>query len=139
MTELERIARDFYCRVSAGDYEGVISMLSDDVLWTIPGPSQVPYAGAYRGRAAVVEFFRILALCEDLQSFEPTEFIVDEDRGVVCVLGCESAVAIPTGKAFTAEWAEIFHFRDGLIAKFTERIDTHTLAEAYSTGASPQP
>jgi len=134
VSELERVTREFYRFVASGDYAAVLTLLAEDVVWTIPGPSVVPYSGTYRGKAAVVEFFRILAANEDLQSFTPEAFIVDEPGGVVCVLGSENAVAITTGKAFSARWAEVFHMNGGRITKFEEYIDTFALAAAYSAG-----
>ena len=132
VTDLEQVVRAFYAAVSGGDAAGVIALLSDDIVWSIPGPKAVPYAGTYHGKAGVEEFFEILHRYEDLQSFKANELIVDRERGVVCVLGCEIGVAIETGKAFSANWAEVFWIKDGLIAAFEEHIDTHALAAAYS-------
>jgi len=58
---LEQITREFYERVSSGDVAGVIDLVDDDIIWSIPGPSVIPYAGTYRGKEGVAEFFRILA------------------------------------------------------------------------------
>jgi ketosteroid isomerase-like protein len=134
VTEIEQVAREFYRLVSAGDYAGVLTLLAEDIVWTIPGPSVVPYAGVYHGKAEVVEFFRILAANEDLHSFTPEAFIIDEPGGIICVLGSENAVAVTTGKAFSARWAEVFHVMGGRISKFEQYIDTFALAEAYSAG-----
>jgi ketosteroid isomerase-like protein len=92
----------------------------------------IPYSGTFRGKEEVAEFFRVLEACENLHSFAPSEFIVDEKLGAVCVLGGETAVAIATGKRFSTTWAEIFRIRDGLIVEFQEHIDTFAMAEAYT-------
>jgi ketosteroid isomerase-like protein len=80
----------------------------------------------------VADFFKLLTKNEDLQRFEPHEFVYDTAGGVVCVIGSETAVARTTGKSFQARWAEIFWIKNGLIAKFEEHIDTFALAQAYS-------
>ena len=129
---LEQITREFYERVSSGDVAGVIDLVDDDIIWSIPGPSVIPYAGTYRGKEGVAEFFRILAEHEDLQSFVPNEFIFDQENGVACILGCEKARAILTGRSFSTTWAEVFHVRGGLVTAFEEHIDTFKLAEAYT-------
>jgi uncharacterized protein len=131
VSELEQVVREFYRAVSSGDSNGVLNLLSDDICWTIPGPSVIPYAGTFHGKDGVAEFFRILAEHEDLQSFVANQLILDEPKGIACVLGCETAVAIKTGRTFTTSWSEIFWVSEGQIAKFEEHIDTFELAEAY--------
>ena len=132
MSELEQVAREFYRRIELDDVAGVIELLSDDITWTIPGPPVIPYAGTFYGKAGVIEFFRILEAHEDLRSFVPEEFIVDEKRRVVCVIGSETGASLATRRSFQARWAEVFSMRDGLIVAFEEHIDTFALAEAYS-------
>jgi len=132
VSELEEVTREFYRRVGQGEVDGVIELLSDQVTWTVPGPTAIPYAGTFLGKEGVAEFFRILLAHEDLQSFVPNEFVIDDARGVVCVLGAETAVAIATGRKFSTKWAEIFRVSNGLITAFEEHIDTFALAEAYT-------
>lgn len=135
MGELEAVVRRFYHLVSTADYAGVENLCAEDVVWTIPGPSSIPYAGTFRGRDGVREFFRILEKHERLHSFLADEVIADEARGIVCVTGSEIATAIATGRTFSSRWAEIFRIRDGLIAVFEEHIDTQALAAAYRSEA----
>ena len=137
MSEPEQVTREFFRRVALGDVDGVIELLSDQIMWTVPGPPVIPYAGTFHGKAGVAEFFRILFAHEDLQSFVPNEFIVDAAAGIVCVLGSETAVAIETGKRFTTKWTEIFRVSEGRITAFEEHIDTFALAEAYTPNNSP--
>ena len=128
----QEVTSEFYRAVASGDVEAALALLAEDIVWTVPGPSVVPYAGSFRGKDGVAEFFRLLVENEDLQSFTPHEFVYDTAGGVVCVIGSEKAVALPTGKSFEARWAEIFWIRDGLITAFEEHIDTFALAQAYS-------
>jgi len=137
VNEPEQVTREFFRRIGLGDVEGVIELLSEQITWTVPGPPIIPYAGTFRGKEGVAEFFRILVAHEDLQSFVPHEFIVDAARGIVCVLGSETAVAIETGKRFSTKWTEIFRVSEGLITAFEEHIDTFALAEAYTPSQSP--
>jgi uncharacterized protein len=46
--------RDMY---AGGDLEAVAELLADDVVWHVPGTS--PIAGDYRGREAVLGYFRV--------------------------------------------------------------------------------
>lgn len=123
------MAREFYRRVAAGDVEGVLDLLSDEIVWTVPGAT--PYSGEFRGREGVAEFFRILLAHEDLQSFAPDEFVVDARFGIACVTGSETAAARQTGRSFSVRWVEAFRIVDGLIVSFEEHIDTLAMARAY--------
>jgi ketosteroid isomerase-like protein len=41
-----------------GDVPAILDLVTDDVTWTCPGPTQIlPYAQFYRGKKGVAEFF----------------------------------------------------------------------------------
>ena len=65
------------------------------------GSSKLPYAGRRRDHAGVAEFFAAVAQADDIQVFEPREFI--EAGTHVTVLGWERSRAIDTGYAFETE------------------------------------
>ncbi|HEY0312907.1 MAG TPA: hypothetical protein VGC56_10485 [Allosphingosinicella sp.] len=35
----------------SGDLETALACLSEDVVWELPAPSQLPYGGSYQGHA----------------------------------------------------------------------------------------
>src|SRR4029453_4493140 len=49
-----------YAAMQAGDTEGVIGLLSDDVIMVVPGPPGVGGAGTWRGHDGARECFRRL-------------------------------------------------------------------------------
>ena len=46
-----------YAAVGRGDIPTLLSLLSDEVEWSMPGPSVIPWTGTRRGRQQVAEFF----------------------------------------------------------------------------------
>jgi glyoxylase-like metal-dependent hydrolase (beta-lactamase superfamily II) len=64
---------------------GLLAMLADDVEWITPGPARLPTAGTWRGHAGVRRFFEILASHEDIQQFEPYQFVAQGGTVVVFV------------------------------------------------------
>ena len=38
-----------------GDIPAVLELLTDDVEWTMQGPSVIPFAGTFRGREGIEE------------------------------------------------------------------------------------
>lgn len=117
-----------------GDIQTILSLLTDDVEWTLPGPSEVPYAGKRHGHAGTAEFFRLLAQADEVLTFEPRDFLAQGD--LVVVLGRYSARVRSTGRVAESDWVHVFKFRGDLVASWHEYYDTAAYAEAYRTTAN---
>jgi len=116
-----RSARKAYDLVGAGDLPGFLELLTDDIDWRffvsgIPGAES-----SFEGRRAVEEYLISLFGALEVQFF-PAEFIADANS--VVVLGHEHVRLRSSGRTFDANWAHVFTFRDGLIARFREYSDT---------------
>jgi ketosteroid isomerase-like protein len=130
----EQTIRHAYAAFQRGDIPMVLSKLTDDVEWNLPGTSDVPYAGSYRGQSGVAEFFRILNETEDVQAFEPQTFLCRDN--VVVVLGRYAARVRATGRIAQTDWVHVFKFRDGKVASWNEYYDTAAYAHAYRAAAA---
>jgi len=115
-----------------GDIPAVLELLTDDVEWTMQGPSVIPHAGTYRGREGIEEFFTLLDETLEFEQFEPRKFIGQGDT--VVVLGYERDVVKQTGRRFEEEWAHVYTLRDGKIATGLFLEDTAAHVEALSAG-----
>ena len=115
-----------------GDIPAVLELLTDDVEWTMQGPSLIPFAGTFRGREGIEEFFSLLDETVEFEQFEPRKFIGQGDT--VVVLGYERDVVKQTGRGFEEEWAHIYTLRDGKIATGLFIEDTAAHVEALSAG-----
>ncbi len=122
------VVRRTYAAVGRGDIPAVLDVLTDDVEWTLQGPSVLPFAGPRHGRAAVGEFFSAVGETLEFQQFEPREFVAQGDT--VVVLGYERNRIKITGRTFEQEWAHVYTLRDGKIAKgrFFENTAAYVLA-----------
>ena len=47
------VVQHTYAAVGSGDIPALLSLLTDDVEWTLQGPSVIPWAGPRRGREGV--------------------------------------------------------------------------------------
>jgi uncharacterized protein len=112
-----------------GDIEGVLGHLSETVVWSAPGPSDVSYYGERRGHSGAAEFFQQLGSNVTFESFEPGEFIAEGDN--VVVLGRERGRVNATGKTFDNHWALVFTIRDGKVTDFKLYENTAAVAEAF--------
>jgi len=127
-TNVDVVQRN-YEAVGRGDIPAVLDLLTDDVEWTLQGPSVIPFAGTRRGREGVAEFFSLLGENLEFQQFEPREFVAKGDT--VVVLGYERSLIKPTGRTIEHEWAHVYTLRDGKIAKGRFFEDTAAFVVAF--------
>lgn len=118
-----------YEAVGRGDIPALLDLLTDDVEWTLQGPSVIPFAGTRRGREGVAEFFSLVGETLEFEQFEPREFVAQGDT--VVVLGFERNLIKPTGRTFEQEWAHVYTLRDGKIAKVRCFEDTAAYVVAF--------
>jgi uncharacterized protein len=119
-----RVVQQMYAAFGRGDMPALLSVLADDVdwHWQMAGPANLPYAGRWRGREQVAQFFTAISETVEVQQFEPQEFIAQGDT--VVVLGHERSCARSTGRAFEQEWAHVYALRDGKVVRFRAYEDT---------------
>lgn len=128
MTALE-LAHGIYAAFGTGNLDGVLSLLSDDVEWSLIGPKTIPYFGNYRGKAGVQSFFKLLLESEEILEFVPEQFI-DGGSSVVAI-GHERCRCRATGREYRTQWAQVFEARDGKIYRWREFIDTAPMVSAF--------
>jgi ketosteroid isomerase-like protein len=112
-----------------GDIPAVLERMADDVHWETLAAAGVPFSGVRRGKTGVAEFFRQLSESEEVQLFEPQEFIAQGER--VAVLGRYRARVKATGRTAETPWVMLFTVRGGRIANFYEVYDTAAAERAY--------
>jgi len=122
------VVQEAYQAFGRGDIPGLLTRVADQVDWRFHGTKGLPYTGVFKTKADVARWFAAIAEVDDVQGFEPREFI---DGGThVTVLGWERTGARPGGKIFETEWAHVFTVRDGKIVRFWGMYDTQASAAA---------
>ena len=109
-----------YQAFAAGDLEGAMRDLADDIEWIVPGNSTI--SGTYRGKDEVARFFATLAG----KSFrtEPQHFIAEGDHVVVLTRTTSE------GRE-SADQADVLTFRAGKAVKFQSATDTALLEAVW--------
>ncbi len=124
-----------YSCFKRGDIEGVLNVLTDDVEWITPGlPELMPVAGKRRGRKEVAQFFFTLDKQENVELFEPQEYIAQGDK-VIALIKYRGRVRA-TGKTVESDLVHLFTFSKGLVKRFQEYYDTAATLHAYTTVSS---
>lgn len=120
-----------YADFQTGNISSLLERLSDDVSWYNPSPPEiVPQGGLRKGKAAVADFFVILARDLEFTKFDPHQFIASDDSVVARV--SYAATLRSTGVNIAEESAMFFRLRDGKIAEFREYVDTRPVVAAYA-------
>ena len=127
--ENTRLAQSAYEAFGRGDMTALAEVMADDIEWVSPGdPDEVPNAGTFKGKEAVLGWFGGLASTLDFTTFEPREFIAQNDK-VVSLVYAEATVR-DTGRAVVNHEAHVWTFRDGKLARFQIYLDTAAAAAA---------
>lgn len=116
------IVKAAYEAFGRGDIPAILDLVADTVDWNMPGPSSLPYTGRRTTKEEVKRFFAEVAELDDIQKFEPREFI---DAGPhVTVLGWERFISRADGKVVETEWIHVFTVIDGKVTRWQGIYDT---------------
>jgi uncharacterized protein len=116
--------------------QGDISTLVKDIVdatctWISPGPrDKLPWAGNFKGRQEIADFFGRLAQNLDFTELAVREMI--EQGETVVVVGTSSVRAKRTGRAMTENWVHIIKYNQGRVVFFQEYTDTAEFVLAMS-------
>jgi uncharacterized protein len=128
------IAKQAYNYFKSGNIEALLSLMSDNISWTLPEIENVPFGGKRTGRASVGEFFATVGASQENLRFEPREFIAEGDK--VVSLGSYEWRVKATNREFSGEFAHVWTIRDGKAVAFHEYTDTAACADAYRKAMS---
>lgn len=117
-----------YAAIGSGNLPALLELMTDDVRWKFVGDRASPYTAEVRGRSQVGEWFGSVYQVDDIQAFEPRQFLVGPDH--VSVIGWERTASKPSGKVWEAEWVHVWTCRDGKVAGFYGIVDTEASAAA---------
>lgn len=140
MSELDNlnVVRDAYLAYRERNFDALRDCLAKDVRWFAIGPPDlIPTAGTRYGHNQVEQYFAILYGRENIQSFEPEEFIVEGDK--VVAMGKLERRVDSTGSLVQSSWAHVFSVRNGKITDFRSFYDTAAAVAALAGGQSPAP
>lgn len=112
------------------DVDGIMKLLSNDVVIEFYGPSIIPYANMYQGAVEARRFFEIVLSSVDIHQFDAEEFICEGDK--VVVTGHLRLTAHKTGKPIKSDFVHVITVRDGKWVRFRDFMNTVVAAEAFS-------
>lgn len=130
------ILKMFYAAFKRNDLASMLEAVDDNVEWFATGPAGlIPTAGLWRGRDEVRRFFETLEQVEELQMFEPREFIAEAET--VVAIGESRSRIRGSGQTVNTPWVHVFTFSRARILRFRSFYDTAAAAAAFSAATQP--
>src|SRR6202042_1022295 len=110
------IVKKLYEPFATGDIKTILDHLTDDIKWSSPGPTTVPYSGDRTGPAQVREFFDQLVGTQQDVKLTIDQFIAQGDA--VATLGRYSGSVKATGAPFESVVGHFFTIRNGKVSRW---------------------
>lgn len=128
MTNKE-VASELFARLSAGDVDSALALMTDDVSWRIAGkPELSPAAGDYGKERLGRLFRRMLAGLERGLAMAVVGMIAEGDAVAVEV---ESSGDLRNGRKYRQQYHFLIRFREGKITAVHEYLDTQHAFEVW--------
>lgn len=99
------------------DVERFVATVSDDTVWTCHGTQVIP-SGNFEKKEGVRTFLVNILERTEILSFQPHQFIVEDD--MVVVLGEEHQRVKRSGRELRQKWVQIYTIDNGLITRMEE-------------------
>jgi len=126
-----KIAETYYTSINGGDFDSVLGLMSEDVIFHVIGTG--PFSGRWEGRDRV---YGIL-VPSVMKSFKP-ETVVFAGKWKIMCADEASVVGLMTGEAettkdekFEATYCQIFKITDSIITEVYEFLDTDLNARTH--------
>lgn len=104
---------------------------TDDIELVLPGTRPAtPWAGVWRGKDELLEFWAVCAEHLDIISHDIKHIIVEDDKAVV--IAHEKAASHVTGRKMEQNYAWLFIVRDGKICYWRLFEETEAIARCFA-------
>ncbi len=123
------ITTRIFTAFGAGDVPAIVELLDDDIVIEFYGPSVIPYAGMYRGKAQARRFFETVLSSIKIIQFDPEEMMSATDK--VIVTGHLNLNALSTGREIDSDFVHVITLRNGKWLRFRDFMNTFVAAQAF--------
>jgi ketosteroid isomerase-like protein len=126
---IKKVTLELFARINAGDVDGVLALLSDDVSWRLAGKTEsLPTAGVYDKKRLKRLFERMLASLEDGLKMRVLSMIAEGDRVAAEVV---SEGDLKNGRNYRQEYHLAITFKGDKIGEVHEYYDTQHAFEVW--------
>ena len=126
MTNKE-IIQKMYMDFAHGNVAEILNVMSDDITIDTPGPDIISWAGVWKGKAGAMDFFQQIGSTTEYEKFEPSDFIVDDDK--VVAVGSAVFTSRATGKKGAANWVMVWTLNNSKASAVKNLWDTSAVVD----------
>lgn len=123
------VVAEYYRHLSVGDLRAAVELLHDDVVMTIEGPAEIPFAGTFHGKQEFERCFALIGAHCIVKKMDPQRYL--SDGATVVVVGREEMAVQTTNRAWASDWIHRYELRNNRIAEIQEYYDTCAAARAF--------
>lgn len=134
MNENIQVVQRCYEEFGKGNPQGVLDLLSDDIVWINPGYPELPFSGRCTTKEEVMNFFIGLAQTSTLTRFEPREFY--GDGNYVFVKGYMEGHTNIIPKPFEVDWLMMWEIEGGKVKFYQAFHETYKMVRALEEEAA---
>ena len=120
--------KQLYADVGTKNMVGILTALTDDIVWEPPFVPEIQYTKLRNGKSEVKDWAMEMAAVVTYTQVTSNAIYADND--VVIVKGFFDGKANATGKSFQSDWVHIWKFRDDKICSHQAFWNTHRVAVA---------
>lgn len=124
-----KTVQNIYEAFGRGDVDFIVNSTADNVNWNDAGYPDLPFGSRNRKKSEIPAFFKTLSETINYTSFEPREFITNDDS--VIVLGYHEGKVLSTGKILGQEWVMVWKFdENGKVKYYRSFLDSNEIVNA---------
>jgi ketosteroid isomerase-like protein len=125
----KEIAAELFARFTRSDIPGVLALMTDDVVWRIPGKPELSPAASDYGKERIGRLFnRMLSQLEAGLKMTVLGSIAEGESVAVEV---ESSGDLKNGRRYRQQYHFLLAFRDDRISAVREYLDTQHAFEVW--------
>jgi len=128
------LTKQVFFRFGSHDVDGIVELLHDDAHIEFYGPSEIPYAGDYKGLVECREFFTTVLSSVDIHVFEADEFICENDK--VIVVGHLRLTTKTNGNEIKSPFVHVITCKDGKWLWFRDFMNTTVAYKAFTNNVA---
>lgn len=126
-----QIIKEVYRLFSERNIPALLNYFDSKIEFIRPGEPDIPFAGTFKGTEGLIRMFTLIGQSIRLKTFIPEKFFTNEN--MVVVIGSDTAEVIPTGKAYTSTWIQVFTLKDQKVVHVQVFFDTLVVASAFKS------
>ena len=112
-----KVIEKMFSAFKDGDVEKFVATVSEDTLWVYHGTQIIP-KGLFENKEGVRSFFNTILDRTEIISFEPQQFIAEDN--MVVVLGQEHQRSKRSGRELKQKWVQVYTVENDLITRMEE-------------------